>query len=348
MGQINLKRLANELCLSVSTVSRALSDSHEISQSTKQKVLSLAEKLNYHPNPYAQSLRKRNSNTVAIIIPEIENNFFALVINGIEEIAQQNGYHVLIYITHENINKEIDFVSNLLSGRVDGVIMSLSGDTTKINHIHKLLENSIPTVFFDRICEQASTVKVTTNDFESGYLASKHLIEHGCTKICYLGYTNALSISIHRLNGYLEALRNSDIDPNDEYILNCSSNHNESYLMIKKLLESDNRPDGIFASIEQLALICYEVCADLHLRIPEDIKVIGFSNSKMASLLNPPLSAIVQPAFNIGMAAAKELFEVLNDKNAALENKTITLSSSLVKRRSTAALNESKHSALRI
>ena len=109
-------------------------------------MLSLAEKLNYHPNPYARSLRKRNSNTVAIIIPEIENNFFALVINGIEEIAQQNGYHVLIYITHENIRKEIEFVSHLLSGRVDGVIMSLSGEPTDVDHISKLIENNVPVV----------------------------------------------------------------------------------------------------------------------------------------------------------------------------------------------------------
>ncbi len=339
MEQINLKRLAKELKLSVSTVSRALSDSHEISQSTKLKVLSLAEKLNYHPNPYARSLRKRNSNTVAIIIPEIENNFFALVINGIEKIAQQNGYHVLIYITHENIRKEIEFVSHLLSGRVDGVIMSLSGEPTDVDHIDKLIENNVPVVFFDRISEQTQTLKITTNDSESGYLASKHLIDRGCKKISYLGYSNSLSIGIHRLNGYLEAMRENNITINGAYILNCTSDHEESYKKIKNLLESDNRPDSIFASVEQLALITYEVCADLNLKIPDDVKVISFSNSKMASLLNPSLTAIVQPAFNIGMAAAKELFEVLNDKNSSLENKTVQLSSSLIERKST-AVNE--------
>lgn len=340
MAKVNLKKLAKELNLSVSTVSRALSDSHEISQSTKLKVLSLAEKLHYHPNPYARSLRKRNSNTVAIIIPEIENVFFALAINGIEEIAQQNGYHVLIYITHENVSKEIEFVNHLLSGRVDGVIMSLSGETGNISHINELLKNEIPIVFFDRICEQAETVKVTTNDYESGLLATKHLIDRGCKKICYLGYANSLSIGIHRLNGHLDALRQNNISINEDYILNCSSDHDDSFFKIKKLLESENRPDGIFASVEQLALISYEACADLNLKIPEDIKLISFSNSKMASLLNPPLTAIVQPAFNIGMEAAKALFEVLNKKKkSSLENKTIILSSSLIERKSTAALN---------
>ncbi|MEJ6980225.1 LacI family DNA-binding transcriptional regulator [Pedobacter sp. P351] len=338
MAQINLKKLAEELNLSVSTISRALSDSHEISKSTKLKVLSLAEKLHYQPNPYARSLRKRNSNTVAIIIPEIENNFFALAINGIEEIAQQNGFHVLIYITHENISKEIGFVTHLLNGRVDGVIMSLSGETDNISHINELLKNDVPIVFFDRISEQAKTVKVTTNDYESGLLATKHLIDKGCKRICYLGYTNSQSIGIHRLNGYLDALKQNNISVNDDYVLNCSSEHDFSFVKIKQLLESDNKPDGIFASVEQLALISYEVCSFLSLKIPEDIKVIGFSNSKMAALLNPPLTAIVQPAFDIGMEAAKELFSVLNKKKTtSLENKTIILSSRLVERKSTAS-----------
>lgn len=335
MEKINLKRLAAELNLSSSTISRALNDSYEVSQITKQKVFELATKLNYQPNPHARSLRKNGSKTVAIIIPEVENNFFALAINGIEEIAQQNGFHVLIYITHENASKEVAFARHLLNGRVDGVIITLSQGTSDISHVNDLLENNIPVVFFDRICEDANTVKVTTNDYESGYMATEHLIKRGCKKIAYLGYINTLSISVNRFNGYLAALQDYSIEKNELYILNCSSSHKESYSRVKNLLNSNDRPEAIFASVEQLALTCYEACADLNLKIPEDVKIISFSNLKTAAFLNPSLTTITQPAYNIGKEAAKELFKVLCKEGSHLENKKIVLSSSLIERRST-------------
>lgn len=334
MSRVNLKQLAKELKLSISTVSRALSDSYEISLATKQKVLSLAKKLNYQPNPYARSLRNRNSNTIAIIIPEIENNFFALAIKGIEDVAQKNGYHVLIYITHENVTKEIAFINDLLNGRVDGVIMSLSGGTGDVNHINNLIQNKIPVVFFDRVCETVATAKVTTNDFESGSLATSHLIEKGCNRICYLGRDKSHSIEVNRRNGYLSALGKHRIVFNEKYILNCSVDSEDGYLEVKRLLQSSDRPDGIFASVESLALLVYEVSNDLGLRIPEDVKVISFSNSKMAALLNPPLTSIVQPAFNIGKETAQNLFELLKE-GAMLESKTVVIPSELVVRKST-------------
>lgn len=334
MSQVNLKQLAKELKLSISTVSRALSDSYEISLATKQKVLSLAKKLNYQPNPYARSLRKRNSNTLAIIIPEIENNFFALAIKGIDEVAQRNGYHVLIYITHENIDNEIAYINDLLNGRVDGVIMSLSGGNGDVSHIHALIQNKTPVVFFDRVGEEVATAKVTTNDLDSAYLATYHLIEKGCKRICYLGHNQSHSIEINRRNGYLSALSKNRISFNEEYILSCPIDSEDTIVQLKKLLTSSNRPDGIFASVEQLALMAYEACNDLGLRIPEDIKVISFSNSKMAALLHPPLTSIVQPAFDIGKQTAEMLFKGLRAR-AGLENETIVIPSTLIERRST-------------
>lgn len=336
MDQVNLKRLAKELNLAVSTVSRALSDSYDISIETKEKVNALAKKLNYHPNPYARSLRKRSSHTIAVIIPEIANNFFSLVIDGIEEVAQANDYHVLIYLTHENHVKEAAFVRHLMSGRVDGVLMSLASETDDMSHLYELTEQNIPVVFFDRVCDDIDTVKVTTNDYESGYLATKHLIERGCTNISYLAFSGNLSIDQNRKQGYLDALKDHHIPVKESSILLCSNDDKENKKKMRNLLSSEVPPDGIFASVELLAIQCYEVCKELDLQIPRQVKVISFSNLRTASLLAPPLTTITQPAFDIGKQAASALFQALGKKAIKLSDQKIMLTSSLIERESTA------------
>lgn len=335
MEQVTLKSLAKELNLAVSTVSRALSDSYEISAETKEKVHALAKKLNYHPNPYARSLRKRSSFTIAVILPEIANNFFSLVINGIEEIAQAKGYHVLIYLTHESHQKEADFIRHLTSGRVDGVLMSLSGETEDISHLHALEEYNIPVVFFDRICESIPTVKVTTNDYESGYQATQHLIDKGCSAISYLAFSKNLSIDQKRMQGYVDALKDHQIPFREELVVYCGNNAESNYAKIKSMLSAERAPDGIFASVEMLAILCYEACNELHISIPQQVKIISFSNLRTASLLNPSLSTITQPAFEIGRQAASALFSAFSKNQPALKDEKIVLISELIEREST-------------
>lgn len=336
MNQVNLKRLAKELNLAVSTVSRALSDSYDISEETKKKVLALAKKLNYQPNPFARSLRNRSSKTIAVILPEITNNYFSVAINGIEEIAQANNYHVLIYITHENLQKEAEIVKLLLNGRVDGIIMSLSGGSEDTGHLKELQESKVPVVFFDRVPDTIETLKVTTNNFESGYLATSHLISKGSQRIAYLTYSGDLSIEQQRMKGYLESVANRGLPHTEDLIIRCNTNLEESYQKIKALFSTENRPDGVFASVESLAILAYEVCSELRLKIPEDIKIVGFSNLRTASLLSPALTTITQPAFDMGQEAGKALFEALKKPHIKMENHTIVLRSSLVERRSTA------------
>jgi len=330
MKRVNLKHLAKELNLAVSTVSRALNDSHDIGRETKNKVLSLAKELNYEPNPYASSLRKRNSKTIAVILPEIANNFFSSAISGIEEVARQKGYHVLIYLTHENQQKEVEFSRHFLHGRVDGIIMSMTGDTTAAGHIKDLINHDIPVVFFDRICESVNTTNVTTNDYESGYSATEHLLSRGCKKICYLSFKNS-SIDQKRMKGYQEALKANSIIYDDRLIIRFDNDGPENHNLLKKTLSAPERPDGIFASVEHLALLSYDVCKELKLLIPEDVKIVGFSNLRIASLLDPPLSTITQPAFEIGKEAANALFSSLK-KGTISENKEIMLPSLLIER----------------
>src|SRR5690606_216403 len=173
--------LASTLNLSVSTISKALHDSYEISDETKQRVLETAERLNYIPNPYASSLRGRKSKNIALVIPEVADSFFSLAINGIESVAKQHGYHVLICLTHESFENEKAFLREFQGGRVDGVLMSVSSETSQAEHINSLISHGLPIMFFDRVIEDVATAQIITDDFESGYRATSHLIERGCT-----------------------------------------------------------------------------------------------------------------------------------------------------------------------
>ncbi|SEO35701.1 LacI family DNA-binding transcriptional regulator [Mucilaginibacter sp. OK283] len=332
MGNINLKELALALNLSTATVSRALRDSHEISPETKKKVLELAKQLNYEPNPAASNLRSHKTKTIAVIIPEVTNNFFSQAINGIEEIARQHDYHVLIYQTHENSDLEMAFMRRLLSGRVDGILISVASETNNDQNFKDII-NQLPVVFFDRVNEDIDAVKVTTDDYESTYSATCHLIERGCRKIAYLMALNNLSTGKKRFAGYCAALNDNHIAKNDALIVHDTNNEDENYQLIKKLLANE-KPDGIITSIENLALPCYYACKDLNLNIPRDIKIISFSNLKTAPLLNPSLSTITQPAFEMGKEAANILFKILNKKYFE-PNETLVLKSTIIKREST-------------
>ena len=319
MENVNLKTLAIQLQLSTATVSKALRDSHEISFETKQRVLQLAADLNYIPNPYASSLRRRVSKTVAVVLPEVADSFFAEAINGIESIAQAKGYHVLIYLTHESFQKEKSILMDFQSGRVDGVLLSLSVETIENDHIAHLQNHSIPIVIFDRICENISTAKISTNDYLASYTATQHLIDNGYKKIAYLSISQTLSISKRRLQGYRQALVDNNIVINDFYTVDCTLNDDHNLSIIKKLLADDNKPDGVIASVEKLATDLYLACGQLQLKIPDDVAVLSFSNLKTAPILNPSLTTITQPAFAMGRSAASVLFKSLEKKNFQLD-----------------------------
>src|SRR5215217_6166688 len=336
MPAVNIKQLARELNLSISTVSRALSDCYDVSAQTRTKVLELAKKLNYQPNPYASSLRKHKSKTIAIVVPEIANNFFSLAINGIQSVAREKGYHVLIYLTHEDYAIEAEVLKHLQNGRVDGVLISISSKTVKKDHLKELKQNGLPLVFFDRVCDEIQTAKVTTDDYESGYKATQHLVERQCKTIAYLLVSKNLSIGINRMQGYLDALKNNNIKVDSKLIVNGSNDKDRNFLLIEKLLKTDSRPDGLFASVEHLAVTSYHVCNHLKLSIPADVKIISFSNLETAPLLNPSLTTITQPAFNIGKEAATILFKALNKKQFQLVNQKVILGSELIIRNSTA------------
>lgn len=332
MRSTNLKRLAEELGLSISSVSKALRDSYEISEDTKKRVREMADKLNYQPNPFASSLRRKKSITIAVVIPEIANNFFALAMDGIQMVAQQKGYHVLTYLTHEDYKNEESTIRHLQGGRVDGVLISLCRDTADVSHLASLHETGIPLVFFDRVPETMECPTVTTDDYESGFKATEHLIQAGCKKIACLSLSNYLSITHKRMNGYEDALEKYNIKADPKLVVQCTNDNAANLDMIKKLLTRKDRPDGIFATVEKLAISTYYVCNDIGLKIPQQLKVISFSNLRTASLLNPSLSTITQPAFEMGKESASLLFRMIEKKTFGNRIDKIVLKSSLIER----------------
>lgn len=335
MNKVNIKFLAQKLNMAPSTVSRALNDSYEISPATKQRVLALAKELNYQPNPYARSLRAHKSKTIGVIIPERINNFFSQVIDGIEEITQEQGYHLLVYNSHEDVEQEKKILSYLMSGRVDAIVMSVSSQTNNSEHLSLVQSQDIPLLFFDRIAHDIPTTKFITNDYQSGFDATQHLIANGCQKICFLLLSREITIGRERLRGYLDAIQASKLNFEETWVIQCSQSEKTNFETLKALLYPMNRPDGLVSSVEKLAVTTYHVVKELKLKIPENLKIISFSNMRIANLLDPPLSTISQPANEIGHQCAKLLMKKLaNPSKLEITDETIILNSKIEYRKS--------------
>ncbi|WP_343532038.1 LacI family DNA-binding transcriptional regulator [Pedobacter sp.] len=334
MERINIKKLAEELNLSKSTVSRAFRDNSDIKADTKERILAKARELNYQPNHYASNLREQRSRTIAIIVPELANNYFSHAIHGIERIARQHNYHILIYVTDDDYQKEVDFIRHLHNGRADGIIMSASGEANNHSYLNRLGGKRLPLVFFDRVYEDIDVPRVVTNDYDSSFKATEHLIQQGCKKIAYLVVNKSLSIGKTRMQGYIDALEKHQLEFDDKFIIDCSNSYEENNIIIKEALK-ELKPDGIFASVERLAFAAYYASYDLKLNIPKDVKVIGFSSLEIAPLLNPSLTTITQPATEIGSQAAQLLFDMLEGGQTVNTIQEVVLKSKLFARNST-------------
>lgn len=314
---ITIKDIAKALGVSTSTVSRALRDGHEISTETKRIVLEYAAKINYQPNPIALSLKERKSHSIGVVVCDVANNFFSQAISGIESIAYNRGYHVILSQTHESYEREMVNVNHLASRSVDGLLVSLSSGTINTDHFKKLNDKGLPIVFFDRIPKEINTHKVASNNFEGAFKATEHLLQAGFKKIAHLANAAHLSISIERLAGYQAALTKHHAVFTDEYIKHCNHggiNYEEVETTVKQLLELKNQPDAILITSDRLSTCCLTILNNLGLSVPDDMAIVGFTNSNTAELFNPPLTTIRQPAFKIGQLAAENLISIIESK----------------------------------
>jgi LacI family transcriptional regulator len=340
---ITIKDIARELGLSISTVSKALSDSYEISEKTKKLVNEYAEKNNYRPNPIAKSLKQGNSKSIGIVVSTIENNFFSQVINGIESVAYSKGYNVIITQTHESYDLEVLNVRHLTFRSIDGILISLSTETNDVEHLNVLHKKGLPIVFFDRISEDIDTHKVIADNYTGAYEGTAHLIKSGYKKIAQITSSANSSITKERLGGYKKALQDNGIVLNDNYIKYCPHGGRD-LAEIKKalndLLSMSNRPDAIFTSSDRITVTTLLLLQELKIKIPEEMALLGFTNTQLAAALNPSLSSIYQPGFEIGKTAVEMLINLIESKRPVTEFETKVLPTQLFIRNSSTAVKK--------
>ncbi len=329
---ITIKDIAKALGLSTSTVSRALRGSYEISAETKKLVLEYAEKLNYRPNPIALSLKEKRSRSIGIVVCEIANNFFSQVINGIESVAYKKGYYVIISQSHESYEREVANTQYLASRSVDGLLVSLSTETTDLSHLNKLHDRGLPIVFFDRITELMQTHKVIANNHNGAYQATEHLIQSGFKRIAHVTISPHLSITKERLAGYKAALADHNIPYDESLVKYCKYGgliYSETEQAVDALLGLKKRPDAIVAASDKLSTGCLTALAKRNIRIPRDMGIVGFTNSMLTDIFHPPLSSVRQPAFEMGQVAMEMLIQMIESKHPTTKYETRVLNTEL-------------------
>ena len=307
-NQITIKDIARILGISSSTVSRALKDHPDINTDTKKAVNELALKLKYQPNAVALSLKNSRSNTIGIIIPEIVHYFFSSVISGIEDVASQRGYTVIICQSNERFAREVANARALLSHRVDGILISISKETNSFDHFVNLQEGGIPLVFFDRIAPGINADLVIIDDIDASYSATRHLIETGCKRIAHFAGPQGLVIGRDRLQGYLNALAEAGL-PIDNRLIIEADTFEKARNTVMEMLDAGIVPDGIFAVNDMTAIGAMQTILKRGYKIPADISIVGFSDGFLSGITDPHLSSVDQHGYEMGTTAAEILFQ---------------------------------------
>ncbi|KAF2514828.1 LacI family transcriptional regulator [Flavobacterium salilacus subsp. salilacus] len=337
--KVTLKQIAKELDVSISTVSKSLRNSPEISEDTRQKVQAFAKLYNYRPNNIALSLKNKKTKTIGIIIPEIVHHFFATVISGIEQVANENGYNVIVCLSDESFDKEVINMDMLANGSIDGFIMSLSKETQlkkDFHHIEEVINQGMPVVMFDRVTNEVLCDKVIIDDQLAAYRAVEFFIKSGFKKIALVTTVDYVSVGKLRTDGYINALIDHDMSVSENMIVkiedieNCASK-------IEKLL-NDKKPDAIFAVNELFAVTTIKLANKMGMKVPDDISVIGFTDGIISQFSTPSISTISQNGIKMGGRAAKMLIERLEMDEENEQYTTELIETELVLRESTATL----------
>lgn len=334
ISSVTIHDIARELKISASTVSRALNDNPRISASTKEKIRAVALKLGYQPNTIASNLRNQKTNTIGIVVPLINRHFFSTFISGVEEVAFEAGYNVIISQSNDLLEKEKKIVHSLFTNRVDGLIISLSMQTDKFDHLALFTNKNIPLVFFDRVAPQLKANKIVVDDFAVGLKATQHLIDEGYKRIAHLAGPTVLNTYHARMEGYRAALRKNDLPVVEEWIIYNRLTRMDGQEAIKQLLSLSNPPDAVFCGNDTSALSMIVYLKKIGIRIPEDFGIIGFSNEPFSEVVTPSISTLKQPAFEMGNKAAELLIREIEDKGQNQHYQTIIMPTELIIRES--------------
>ena len=322
--------IAKKLNITASTVSRALNDHPRISAETKKTVQKTALKLNYQPNHIAAALRNGRSNIIGIIVPTADRSFFSSVIRGIEEIANNAKYNVMICQTHDNFEKEVATVEALLNAQVDGIIASHGKETTNYDHFLKVKEKGIPLILFDRSTDELEVSHVVADDFYGGYKATEHLIQQGCKRIAHFTNTRKISIYKERLRGYREALLNNGMKYDESLVVESNLQLEDGRSSMQQLLKHKQIPDGLFSSSALGAMGALQVLKEKKISVPQQVAIVAFSNEVFTEFTEPALSTIDQHSMRMGNAAAQIFLEEISSEPRKFIPQKIVLKPELI------------------
>ncbi|THU36038.1 LacI family transcriptional regulator [Niastella caeni] len=332
--EVTIYDLARKLNVSIATVSRALKDDPVVSKKTKKKIFDLAEEMGYRYNHFARNLREQRTYTIGVIVPRLNSYFMSTVIAGIESVANNEGYTLIISQSSEKADKEMASAKTMFNNRVDGMLVSLAYDTEDIAHFDQFIKKNIPLIFFDRVADHPDCTNVLIDNRKGAYEATCHLIAQGCQRIVHITATPKRNVYVDRLAGYKQALADHQIPFDDKYILINNLSQEAGAQAAATILQMNPLPDAIFAANDNCAVGCMIALKKAGLRIPQDIAFAGFNNDPVSTVIEPNLTTINYPGYKMGEMAATSLINHLNGVNSIDSTNTILLRSELIIRAS--------------
>ncbi len=335
MALKTIKDIARELNLSPSTVSRALSNHQDISEATREKVTELARRYNYRPNLVARNLKARESRTIGVLVPSINDNFFSTVISGIEDVAYRSGYYIMVSQSNEDYHREVFNTGAMMANQVAGVICAVSQTTMARDHFTAMKRANIPLVFFDRVIDDLDASRVTVNDEAGAAEVTEHLISRGYRDIVHLAGPGHISTAIERLKGFQRTLERHTIPVGESSVITGGFQEVDGYRSMDLMIQRGQVPDAVFAVNDPVAMGAIRRIKEEGLSIPGDIAVAGFNNDPVTACIDPPLTTVEQPALEIGHTAAELMLEHIQSDNSLLSTVTKKLNTRLIVREST-------------
>jgi LacI family transcriptional regulator len=332
--EITIYDLARKLNISSATVSRALKDDPVVSKKTKKMIAELAEEMGYRSNNFARNLRTQRTNTIGVIVPRLNSYFMSTVIAGMESIANSEGYNLIISQSSESAQKEMASAKTMFNNRVDGLLVSLAYDTDSIAHFEAFIKKKIPLIFFDRVDDHNLCTGVLINNRKAAYEATSHLISLGRKRIVYITATPKRNVYVDRLQGYKEALADQHIDFREDYVLISNLSQESGVEAAAVIRQMKPLPDAVFAANDNCAVGCMVALKQAGIRIPLDIAFAGFNNDPVSTVVEPNLTTINYPGYEMGQVAARNLISHLSGASSIHSTNTIILRSELVIRES--------------
>ncbi len=331
--EVTIYDIADALNISASTVSRGLRNHPSIRKDTKKRILNVARKMGYQHNTFASNLRKRRTNTIGVVLPRFDSYFMSTVIAGMEKVANQTGYNLIISQSQESVKKETASILTMFNSRVDGLMVSFAYDTENLDHLDIFFKKGIPVIFFDRVYEHPDCTSIVIDNYKAGYDATTHLIKQGCKRILHLGGNLKRNVYADRYRGYKQALEDNGIPFNENLIIINKLNEQAGIDAVEQIHSINRRPDGIFTANDTSAVAIICRLKQENIRIPEDIAVVGFNNDPVSRVIDPNLTTIHYPGKEMGEIAASTLINKLNTSNAVSLN-TVVLHHKLIIRQS--------------